>query len=399
MIKNIKQNLKRKVLFFIGIYNFYYFRLVETKKIKNADLVFFFPYYHTGGAEKVHLNIVKALEKQNIYIIFTHLSATKNYHSAFKTHANIVEINNIKNKKSAVLNKFLENKILKTINKSKSIHSVFGSNTDYFYQLLPKIKSDIYKVDLIHALSENDPRELQFVNSCQFIDSRICINTKAKEDLISIYNNNKLSKKLSDKLVIIQNGVDVNKGLNYKKDDNRILKFGFIGRWSAEKRPEIFLDVAKEIIHKYPKVEFVMAGTGMKSNLSKIENSGVSFLGEITDPKKLDELYKSLTAVVITSVYEGFPMVIMESMIFGTIPIATNVGGISQHINHMKNGLLISSEHKASIVERFVENISYLIENEQHLKIISTNANNYALDNFNIDKFNTSYQVLFRKKP
>ena len=90
---------------------------------------------------------------------------------------------------------------------------------------------------------------------------------------------------------------------------------------------------------------------------------------------------------------------LMESMIFGTIPIATNVGGISQHINHMKNGLLISSEHKASIVERFVENISYLIENEQHLKIISTNANNYALDNFNIDKFNTSYQVLFRKKP
>lgn len=113
----------------------------------------------------------------------------------------------------------------------------------------------------------------------------------------------------------------------------------------------------------------------------------------------MDELYKSLTAVVITSVYEGFPMVIMESMIFGTIPIATNVGGISQHITHMKNGLLISSEHKASIVERLVENISYLIENEQCLKLISTNTNNYALDNFNIDKFNTSYQVLFRKKP
>ena len=44
----------------IGIYYFFIFLFFEFKKILVSDIVFFLPYFHTGGAERVHYNIVKA---------------------------------------------------------------------------------------------------------------------------------------------------------------------------------------------------------------------------------------------------------------------------------------------------------------------------------------------------
>jgi glycosyltransferase involved in cell wall biosynthesis len=394
MIKFIKQTIKS----IQGYFNYLKFNLVETKKIKKAEVVFILPFYHTGGAEKVHLNIVKALKDQKCCVIFTHLSATQNHYEDFKKHAQVIELNHIRNKKSNRVNILLKKIIIKTINNSKTIHTVFGCNTDYFYKLVPVFKKGLKKIDLLHALSHNDDRALSLTNTASVIDFRVCINQKAKQDLISIYKQNNINLDFNNKIKIIENGVsiaDFKTNISEYKSD---IKFGFIGRWSEEKRPEIFLKVAKQIKTKFPEVEFVMAGTGMKSNLNQINESGVEFLGEITDATKMNNLYKSLTGVVITSVSEGFPMVFMESMPFNVVPVSTNVGGISQHITHMENGLLIEGISNDKLVEEFITSITLLIEDQLLTKKIAKSAKTYAVENFNIVKFNTSYQHLFLKE-
>ena len=99
---------------------------------------------------------------------------------------------------------------------------------------------------------------------------------------------------------------------------------------------------------------------------------------------------------MITSVYEGFPMVIMESMIHGVIPICTDVGGIHEHIVHMKNGILIQNTDEVNLIESFENQFTYLIENKDVIERLSQEALNYSVRNFSIDKFNLSYKNLFR---
>ncbi|PWH82803.1 hypothetical protein DIS18_11275 [Algibacter marinivivus] len=393
----MKRQIKKILDFFIGLFNIFKLYLLDYKKMKNSELVFFFPFYHTGGAERVHLNIVQAVSNKKCCIIFTQNSATQNFLKGFKQIGSVVELNSILNKRSKTINKILENTLLKAMNNSIHIKTVFGANSNYFYEILPKISYSKLRVDLIHALAENDDREILLTKSARFLDNRIVINKKGKKDFEALYKSYNIPSGLLNKINTIQNGISIPEEFDFNINDKDFskIKIGFIGRWSEEKRPNVFLKTAKIINNLYDNVSFVMAGTGMKSNIDAIENSGVLFLGEITDNSELKELYNALNICVISSVYEGFPMVFMESMLYGVIPISTNVGGVSEHITNSENGFLIDDNSSEDVlVKDFVKCIQHLINDTSEFKLITERSHNYAIENFNIKKFNKSYQKL-----
>lgn len=394
----MKHILKSILNFSLGIFYLMKFRLFDCIKIENAEIVFFLPYYHTGGAERVHLNILQVLKERKCCVVFTHLSSTKNFYEDFKNCSEIIELNSIINKKNSFITKKLKNVISNCVNSSPNVQTIFGSNTNYFYQILPKITPIKKRIDLIHALSERDERIQILVDTSKLIDYRVVITNKGKQDIISLYKENQVDLGLIKRITLIQNGISIENEMANQVDINQKsnFKIGFIGRWSEEKRPEIFLEVAKKIRTQFPDVEFVMAGTGMKSNISKITEAEVLFLGEIVDNQLLKQLYKSLDVIIISSVYEGFPMVIMESMIYGVIPISTNVGGIKEHISNNVNGILIENSNTQDLINDFYKNITSLILDPQKASKMSFEASNYATQNFSIEKFNTSYQDLFK---
>ena len=393
-MKNLKRLIKEHVNKVYALFNFIRFLVNDLNKIKKCECLFFFPYYHTGGAEKVHVNILNAINYKNCVVIFTMGSATKSFYNSFKNSAQVIELNPILNKKSKWINNQLHKSIIKAINSSKNIETIFGCNSSYYYQIIPGINKRIKKIDLFHAFEEDDSRILDIINSAKIVNKRIVINQKAKNDIIEFYRSNTIESQYIKNIKIIQNGIELAKNENYTKKENPI-KIGFVGRWSAEKRPEFFLEIAKKIKNKLPNVEFVMVGTGMKSNIDLINNAEVAFLGEITDKIKMAELYNSLHLILVTSVYEGFPMVIMEAMSHGVIPITTNVGGINDHIRHKENGLLIDEIDEVAIIDRFCENILYLLNNQIEKNKISESAFDYAKNQFGIDKFNQSYRNIF----
>ena len=389
----MKSLIKKNVFFFYAIFNFAKFLIFDLKKIKNAKTIFFFPFYKTGGAEKVHLNIVKALASENVCVIFTLHSATTNFFQEFKENASCIEINPILNKKNSLVNKWLMKSIYETINKSTNCKTVFGCNSVYYYELLPKFVTTIKKNDLFHNFFENDEREASIINSVKYIDNRIVINEAAKNDIIKFYVKNKIDLIYNDRIKIIGNGIKLAEQVFPVKNDAQI-KIGFIGRWCFEKRPEVFLRIAREIKKQYNSVSFVMAGTGMKSNLRSITDSGVLFLGEITNEKELEELYKELHLIIQPSIYEGFPMVIMESMSYGVIPISTDLDGIKEHITSNYNGILVDGADEYKMVQSFCESITLLIENPDIRNKLAHNCFTYAHESFGIERFNDCYKKL-----
>jgi glycosyltransferase involved in cell wall biosynthesis len=393
MYKIIKNSIKNIVYLFYGLWNLFKFLVLDLKKIKHAEIVCFFPFYQTGGAEKVHLHIIKALANKKVCVIFTLNSATKNFQEQFNANANCIEINPILNKRNLFVNRLLKKSICKTINNSNNCKAIFGSNAAYFYQMLPFISNKIDRIDLFHAFSKSDSREMEVVNSVMYIDKRVVINQNTKKDLLEMYTLNKVETKYNTLIQVIENGIVIENN-EFIPKNNLTIKIGYVGRWSDEKRPRLFLEIAKQVRSKNSSIEFYIAGIGMKSNIDRINEASVTFLGEITNENELAAFYKQLTFLLITSEYEGFPMVIMESMAQGVIPISTNVGGISEHITNNKNGILINELDENKIVEEFCNSIFQLIENQKYRNDLSYNSFLYAQEQFSIEKFNESYQKL-----
>src|SRR5262245_50582939 len=73
---------------------------------KEYRVFFFFPFYHTGGAEKVHAQIAKATGGDDCIIFFTKRSVDDRFLAGFrKTHCDIKDIS-----------KFTDNKWLYFLN-------------------------------------------------------------------------------------------------------------------------------------------------------------------------------------------------------------------------------------------------------------------------------------------
>ncbi|WP_431471346.1 glycosyltransferase family 4 protein [Nonlabens sp. SCSIO 43208] len=383
-------SLKKRIKFLFGYFLFLSFKTKKIPKIVNSDIIFFLPYYHLGGAEQVHLDIIKAISNKQVTVIFTHLSATNHFKEKFSSHAYIIELNSIINKKSSFLNKKLFKTIARAINSSESITKVLGCNTDYFYEILPLLNKPA--IDLIHSIAPNDTRKAMFAEADSLLSKRIVINNYTRNQLYEIVKTHTGNITQQNKINVIPNGVEINN--NYLSDNDLKYRIGFIGRWSLEKRPELFLELAKKLKIDFPHLEFVMAGSAMNLHDEEITKAGVKNLGSIKDKQKLKNIYKSLDFLIITSTYEGFPMVMMESMPFGVIPVCTDVGGIHEHINHEVNGFLINEEQNKDIVLSMVNLISYLYQNQKIISKISEETASYASQNFDIEKFNDSYKKL-----
>lgn len=392
----MKHWLKKVINFFRGFWLLFKLKQFKKQAIVKSDVVFFFPFYHTGGAERVHLDIVRALSNKKCCVIFTHGSATTNFFKDFGESAHVIELNSILNKRNTFISKKLQDWLVNSINTNSNVKKVFSSNTNYFYELLPKLNNKIKRVDLIHALAKDDERSSMLAKTSKYIDQRILINKKGKLDLLNIYKAHSVDSSFFNNIKIIPNGVklpDIDP-LELKNKFDEPIRIGFVGRWSSEKRPEIYLGLAKQITRKYKHVKFVMAGTGMKSNIKKIKEAHVDFLGEITNLNDLHNLYRSINILIICSEYEGFPMVLMESMPFGVVPICTNVGGIHEHILNGENGILIEDTDANKLIDAFTVSIENLIENKPALNLLAQKASHYATSHFDISSFNNAYKEL-----
>lgn len=113
----------------------------------------------------------------------------------------------------------------------------------------------------------------------------------------------------------------------------------FIGRVSEEKGIHEFLEAAQLL----PKISFVVAGNVDESQKSIVMNSPSNVIWKgFVSGKDLDVLYaKSKMVVVPSKWYEGFPNVITKAMKHSKPVITSDIGAMSNIIDHNQNGMLV----------------------------------------------------------
>jgi glycosyltransferase involved in cell wall biosynthesis len=75
----------------------------------------------------------------------------------------------------------------------------------------------------------------------------------------------------------------------------------------------------------------------------------VSLLGE---QRQIPELLAAADVALLTSHSEGIPLILIEAMASGVPVVATDVGGVSEVIEHDRQGWLVPAENEAALCER-----------------------------------------------
>jgi glycosyltransferase involved in cell wall biosynthesis len=354
--------------------------------VENASsLFFFFPFLHVGGAERVHAEVVSCFAEQKPWVFFTKRSRNSRFRMLFPPQArlfNIWPLLKYGYPLSVGIMAGLVNRHQKPV--------VFGCNSLFFYLLVPYLKPDVVKIDLLHAFGgKSDQFSLPVV---ELIDHRVVINGKTRDDLQGQYAEQQLDPRLIDRVVLIENRVSVPQEYP-EKLAHEILTVLFVGRGAPEKRVHLFGKAATLCQEREIPARFVLVGD-MGESLAARDRQNCLVQGEITDHLLLAKIYREADLIVITSEREGFPLVIMEAMAQGVVPVSTDVGGISLHVRHGENGMLLENGPEEQIVTELVRSIELLCRDRELLKKLSRNAFDYARATFDSETFCRAYKKL-----
>lgn len=364
------------------------------KKLQNpVPVVYFFPSFHTGGADRVHASILEAVNQKNSLTIITSKSDNNAFYNQFSKYSTVVEVYDLI--KLEFGKRWLYKKMNNICFKNSSVN-FFGCNSEFFYEVIPHLPVQTNCFDLVHAFVhkyESGPEKWSLPSITRF-KNRIVINQKTKSDFIELYKRFGISESFISRILTIPNFVETQSQLATK--DNHLFKVGFVGRGSEEKRVDLIAKLAKRMSSINPSIQFHFVGD-VKWAIPEVLQKHCVFHNVVSDEKELAKLYKQFHIILIASSREGFPMVIMEGMMNGAVPVSTNVGGISEHVIPNENGCLINSITEPDIINEFEEKLNYLNSNRVELQRLSSNAYQYALTHFSKEQFFKSYSALLNK--
>lgn len=185
----------------------------------------------------------------------------------------------------------------------------------------------------------------------------------------------------SDKITVIQNGVDIDKFTpnpeNQGRSDPSIL---FVGRLVKNKGPDIFLQALPDLFAQHHRVAARIVGQGpMKDILQEqakelgIENR-VEFLGYV---ENMPETMKSADIFCRPSLSEGMPLTLLEAMSCGLPPVVSSVAGVPEVVTHGETGFLVDEPTPNAIAD----SLDTILSKPTLAERIGRNAREYVVEN------------------
>ncbi|HLO37726.1 MAG TPA: glycosyltransferase family 4 protein [Lacibacter sp.] len=264
--------------------------------------------------------------------------------------------------------------------------TVLSSNSTFFYDLLPFLNKTITTIELLHNFTFGK-KGMEFFGlaSHQYLTHRFVYDTYTLNNIRNQYKAYNIADSYLDRIVFFEPGVNVPATIT--KDYSYPLKVLYAGRGGQQTRIHLLNRVVERFLQENLPVEFHFAGTVIDELSAEVKQKSILY-GNISSADKMKELYQQSHAILMTSAYEGFPMLIKESMAYGCVPIVTALEGNKMHLKDHANALLIDAvEDEEKVVSEAVAKIEELATNQELLKRLSVDAHVYAMKYFDKRKF------------
>lgn len=148
-----------------------------------------------------------------------------------------------------------------------------------------------------------------------------------------------------------------------------------IGRFTYQKNFERLISLWSQLPGSNWKLQIIGDGENKKALESLISEKNIVNIEIIPSTNKIEEYYSSSKILVMTSRYEGLPMVLIEALNFGIPAIAFDCKtGPKEIILNNITGYVVSEEDDAD----FLNKLQILINTPEKLNQMSVNAKNYS---------------------
>ena len=183
-------------------------------------------------------------------------------------------------------------------------------------------------------------------------------------------------EKLKDQKIHTQylaNAVDVVAGSTQipRHDKTKTYDFVFVGRISEEKGALVLRDALLELRHMGIRIAFVGSDEvnfWRFPEESKLRNHDIEFYGEVSHDQTIQVISRS-KFLVLPSLVENFPIVILEAFSLGLPVIATEVGEIPFIIENNLSGLLVKAgdfTQLAEAIKKYLTNPGLITEHSKN---------------------------------
>lgn len=169
---------------------------------------------------------------------------------------------------------------------------------------------------------------------------------------------------------------------------------GNIGRLTEQKGIEYYIRSIPRVLKVHPEARFLVIGSGededkLKTLVIEMEvQDRIFFTGYRQD---IQNLMSQLDLVVLSSLWEGFPLTPIEAFSVGKTIIATAVDGTVEIVEDGKNGFLVSPRSSDEIANK----INWMIEHKVERLAMEKQALSSYREAFSMKEFADGYMECY----
>lgn len=354
--------------------------------MSNKNLIFFTRTMGLGGTENVILQLCQTL-KSEVDKIVVCSSGGINVSRLDQLKIKHYTIPDIENKDFKTFLKTL--KIINRIIKEENINIIHTHHRmAAFYSRILSVFNKFIFINTFHNTFENKRFLTRFsVKNA----NNIAVGNCVKENLVRFYGIQE------DSIEVIYNAIkpfddnlfrEISTIKQYKEDGYFLV--GNIGRLSKQKGMDCFIKAIPRILRENNKVKFFIIGTGeeeenLRNFINELElKNDVFLLGYRND---IQNTMKNLDLIVLSSLWEGLPLIPIEAFSVKRTIVATDVGGTKEVVKNGVNGVVVKKNNDYELAIGILD----IVNNKEKREVLENNAYTTYNDKFSYDEFKRKY--------
>ncbi|MGA4439880.1 glycosyltransferase [Psychrobacter pocilloporae] len=348
-----------------------------------------------GGAEGALLRLINGTSKKVEHIVYTLLDMPE-YNSDFKEADIVIQSLNIRSLKSFAINLYkLRKEILEY--EPDIIQSWMG-HSNFLFGLLGKT----WGVPVVWNIRQSRVTKKE-------LGSKNYALMKASAKLsklipYKIINCSLKSIELHKQAGFYDNFAYIPNGINIDSSDHKLIEsqknkeftVGHVGRYDPAKNHALFISSFNSFNKKHTQSRCIMAGTGIsyenvvfKNKYAHLINASFTLLGQVHNRNDLFDIYKKMDCLVLSSITEGFPNVLIEAMSCGVPCISTDVGDAREII--ADTGWIVPSEDQNALEKALEEAYREYLDFPEDWAARREKAYERVVENYSVEKMCERY--------
>ena len=265
-----------------------FYPLAALRRRLRQKHVFFFDRYSLGGAQRVHLDILQSIPDVPKLVLFTRHSPDEVMKPAFHASPETTCLDIHFWCDNLLLRLFAVHYWAFYLNRHRGL-IILSSNSTFFYDLLPWLRRDFLRIELLHNFTYGK-KGMEFFGLANhpYLDKRLVVDHFTAQNIRDQYTANGVAPEYGKRIEVIEPGVEMPALSPHKEPAPLVVLYA--GRGGPQKRVWLIDRIAAHCYDQGWPVVFHFAGNP-DADLSPHVIAKSVMHGQVREPELMQKLY------------------------------------------------------------------------------------------------------------